>query len=438
MLPVTPNLPGTDVDVFLPRFLAGGIGSMKKSSATSSHSRSEAFHSPGTPEYWHATGKVGYLKGWSSERVPLPVNYSHRYMGAGSYIPFNNGRVLPSKWEDAEKWIFSPVSTDGVGRASLPPAHHRRPKSKSGPLGPPGYSPASPIAPCFDSGRVGSFTGSSPILAGVLVADRGFVDNRRSGIGGGESARSSSANAEPYILKSASIHWCSENLQESAPSLETSQNENFKFIEEGTKSTSMAVLRKDVGIQMTPNGSTQSSPKHESSFLPSPSVVNTIEELESHFSKLDIRDVQVDDHVTLTRWTKKQIARGFDKRSTNTIEWKRKTVEAKPTGFEVSGTAKCLSKVKREEAKISAWENLQKAKAEAAIRKLEMKLEKQRSSSMDKILKKLRLAQIKAKEMRSAVSATQTQEITKTTKRVSYCSRTGQISSLSGCFTCHF
>ncbi|XP_025983617.1 uncharacterized protein [Glycine max] len=27
-------------------------------------------------------------------------------------FPFNNGKTLPSKWEDAERWIISPVSAD--------------------------------------------------------------------------------------------------------------------------------------------------------------------------------------------------------------------------------------------------------------------------------------------------------------------------------------
>ncbi|XP_020599356.1 uncharacterized protein LOC110038795 isoform X2 [Phalaenopsis equestris] len=413
------------------------MGSMKKSSATSSLSRSEAFPSPGTPNYRHGTETTGYLKGWSSERVPLPANSSRRYMGAGSYLPFNNGRILPSKWEDAEKWIFSPVSADGVVRSSHPFSHHRRPKSKSGPLGPPGYSPASPIAPCFDSGRVGSFTGSSPFSAGVLIAERDFADNRKCGIGSGESARSSSANAEPYILRSASLHGCFENLLESAPSLSNAQNENVECTKKGTKSTSTIVLRKDVATQMSPEGSNQSSPKHESSFLPSPLLVNGIEELESHFPKLEVRDVQVDDQVTVTRWTKKQIGCGSEKRLTNLMEWKRKTVEAKPSGWKISETPRSFSKVKREEAKIIAWENLQKAKAEAEIRKLEMKLEKRRSSSMDKILKKLKSAQKKAEEMRSAATASQMQQVAKSSKRASYFRKSGQISSLSECFICH-
>lgn len=422
------NIHETDLAVFSPRILPSGIVPMKKNSGTSSHSRSQALPSPNAANHPDSSGAVGCQKSCSSERVPPPANNSRRYMGAG----FNNGRILPSKWEDAEKWIFSPISTEGVGRP-LPPVHHRRPKSKSGPLGPPGFSPSSPIAPYFDSGRVGSFTGSSPFLAGVLVADRGICDSRRGGIGGAESTRSSSANAEPYILRSASIHGCSETLPEPVPSLENSQNEKFDCIKGGTKSTSLVVLRKDVAIQMSPQGSTHSSPKHSPSFPPSPLVVNAIEMLESRFPKLSVRDVQVDDQVTVTRWTKKQIARGFDKRPTSIIEWKKKMDEIKASSFVVSDTKRGLSKVKRDEDKISAWEHLQKAKAEAAIRELEMKLEKRRSSSMNKILKQLRSAQKKAEEMRSSATSSQKHQVAKTTKN----SRPVKISSLSGCFTCH-
>ena len=109
---------------------------------------------------------------------------------------------------------------------------------------------------------------------------------------------------------------------------------------------SSAVLRKDVATQMSPDGSNQSSPKQRHSFSPSPSAPPN-EELESHFSKLEVRDVQVDDRVTVTRWSKKHIARGSDRRSMNIIEWKKKTVEAKAdssSGWEVAEIAKCISK----------------------------------------------------------------------------------------------
>ncbi|XP_072981919.1 uncharacterized protein [Typha latifolia] len=450
------NGQGADVALLSPRFFVGGLGGMSKSSAASSRSRSGTFPSPGTPNYHrHGAAAASYQKGWSSERVPLPSNSSRRYAGSGVVLPFNNGRALPSKWEDAEKWIFSPVSGDGGGRMSVPPPHHRRPKSKSGPLGHPAgigaaYSSASPLAPCFDGGKVGNFVAKSPFSAGVLMPERACRDSGKNGRGGGDvivgglgnsvgGSRCYSANGEPYIL-SASIHGWSDTLAESSSSgpssQDTTQDDTFGKTRQATSVTSPVVLRKDVATQMSPEGTAPSSPKDRSLFSHSPSA-DPIEELESHFSKFEVRDVQIDDRVTVTRWSKKHVTRGSDKRSTNIIEWKKKIVKAKSSSWEETESAKCLSKFKREEAKITAWENLQKAKAEAAIRKLEVKLEKKRSLSMEKILNKLRFSQKKAHEMRNVASANQAQEVAKNTKKLSYFHKAGQIRSFSGCFTCH-
>lgn len=67
----------------------------------------------------------------------------------------------------------------------------------------------------------------------------------------------------------------------------------------------------------------------------------------------------------------------------------------------------------------------------------QMKLEKKRASSMDKIMNKLRLAQKKAQEMRSSALANQAHQVTRTSHKVISFRRTGQMGSLSGCFTCH-
>ncbi|EPS68561.1 remorin-like protein, partial [Genlisea aurea] len=107
---------------------------------------SRAFLSPGTPNYRYSSGL--FQKGWSSEHVSI---YSHMMNNrrnpnsAAAAAALFSGKALPSKWEDAERWIFSPVSgSDSLIRNSF----QRRPKSKSGPLGPPGstlnqmFSPA--------------------------------------------------------------------------------------------------------------------------------------------------------------------------------------------------------------------------------------------------------------------------------------------------------
>ncbi|GMP71647.1 hypothetical protein CsSME_00029976 [Camellia sinensis var. sinensis] len=171
-------------------------------------------------------------------------------------------------------------------------------------------------------------------------------------------------------------------------------HEKFDSDKDAATNISRDVSRRDMATQMSPEGSPYSS-SSRLSFSPSTPSVLPIVELESpKTSKLEVRDIQVDERVTVTR-------------------------------------------MKREEAKITAWKNLEMEKAEAAIRKLEMKLEKKRSSSMDKIMKKLRSAQKKAQEMRRSVLTNQSHQVVKTSNKLISFRRTRQISSLSGCFTCH-
>ncbi|GMP44263.1 hypothetical protein CsSME_00013276 [Camellia sinensis var. sinensis] len=406
-----------------PRF-----GVMKKSSIMSR--RTGTFPSPVSPNYRHAS--VGIQKGWSSERVPLHNNAKQRHVSAAALLPFNNGRTLPSKWEDAERWICSPVSGDGVMKASFQQPQ-RRPKSKSGPLGPPGiaYYSYSPAVPMLEGGNFGNLMAGSPFSAGVMGPDGLSL---RSG-GGNGGTGIFPTRMEPCMARSVSVHGCSEQLSQA--SLPAPQEEKFDSDKDAATNISRDVSRRDMATQMSPEGSPYSSPRRLS-FSPSTPSVFPIVELESpKTSKLEVRDVQVDERVTVTRWSKKHRARFPGRGSENVDDWKKKAVEVRSSAWEVSEAAKSISKMKREEAKITAWENLEKAKAEAAIRKLEMKLEKKRSSSMDKIMKKLRSAQKKAQEMRSSVLTNPSHQVVKTSNKLISFRRTRQISSLSGCFTCH-
>ncbi|KAL1567815.1 hypothetical protein AAHA92_03250 [Salvia divinorum] len=84
------------------------------------------YSSPGRAENCDSGG--GMPTSWSSERAANPN--ARRHVGGAALMPFNSLRALPSKWDDAERWITSPVSSYG-GSVQIP----RRPKSKSGPLG---------------------------------------------------------------------------------------------------------------------------------------------------------------------------------------------------------------------------------------------------------------------------------------------------------------
>ncbi|KAG6421658.1 hypothetical protein SASPL_118215 [Salvia splendens] len=354
---------------------------------------SGAFTSPGTPEYGDH-----FPKTWSSERVPLPASSGRRHVSASALMPFNSGRTVPSKWDDAERWITSPISGFGAFNAV---AAQRRPKSKSGPLGPtptglvyfPNYSP---IMHVHEGRTVRNFMANSPLTTGVLVPE-GLSVHYESEI----DARSRSLYAEDDRRRGASMIGLSDMLSEiSEPS---SQDDKV-----GDKEEEALVSRRDMATQMSPDGSTRSSSKARLSFS-TRSSVPMLERL--HAGKDDIRDVQVDNTCTGPR---KQEVEEMDS----------------PTTWDVTESSKNMSKFEREEAKICAWEKLQKAKAEAAMRKLEVKLEKKRSGSMEKITKKLREAQTKAEAMRSTLSG---QAAPPT--RMS-CSLYFKLCSICSCFIC--
>lgn len=379
------------------------------------------FSSPGTPIFHD--NNLGFQKGWCSERVPLPVNRSRRHISSAALMPFNSGRTfLPSKWEDAERWITSPVSGyGGINKDSLYQTQ-RRPRSKSGPLGPSGigyYSNYPASMHVAEGGSVRNFMGpGSPFSAGVMVTD---------GLSLHYGGQSFPVHNEHAVARSASLPECSDLISES--STPSSQDEKLDGTNDSETMVSRAASRRDMATQMSPDGSTNSSPKGLS--LPSPlppSLLPIVEPHSDHSAILEVRDVQVDKWATVLRWSKRYGTRTSKKNSLDVEESYKSSVEPRNSSWDIEDAAK---KLQREEAKIIAWENLQKAKAEAALRKVEMKLERKRSSSMDKILNKLKMSQMKAQEMRSSMSERLAQ--TPTTRH----KFNVQMGSLSCCFTCH-
>lgn len=322
---------------------------------TGSFRNSGAYSSPGTPEHGDIS-MVETPKGWSSERATKPNSSSRRHISyAAALIPFNSGRALPSKWDDAERWIKSPVSGHESFKAvTADQAPQRQPKSKSGPLGSSGLARLSNYSPTLGGETVKNFVGNS--------MSRGYDD--------GMGVKSSHLYCENTIARSTSVpgYFLGET---SVP------NSQEVGLDDGTKEEDGIVSCRDMSTQMSREGSVNSSSKQ--TFLYSILTSSSLGPNTNLAAKDEIRDVQVDKSTSTGQQSKKQGQRNVEK-------------------FE-----NVQVKLLREEAKISAWENLQQAKADAAIQKLEMKLEKKRSVSMDKILNKLRAAQMKAEAMRNSV-----------------------------------
>lgn len=378
---------------------------------------SGAHTSPGTPEN---DGDDNYGEGmskwWGSERVSLPpATIIRRQISGAALMPYNNGRALPSKWDDAERWITSPVSgVGGTKNTALQP--QRKPKSKSGPLGPPGvmYMPNfSPNLAVVGSGNGRDFTAGSALTAGLLVPDGISIQYALD-----DGMKSDLAYDENPVTQSANLPGSSDSVGEN--SVSDSQDNETKW---AAPMVSRVVSRRDMATQMSPEGSTRSS------FSIPPSSRESAPELNNSCSSMsEVRDVQVDKGAIITRLSRKQCPRKMKKKSSEF-----KNLACPWTGAVGSSSSRHTSKMQRHEAKITAWENLQKAKAEAAIRKLEVKLEKKRSESTDKILNKLRTAQVKVQAMRMSMTENQVQQSSRVSPKI-FLSKALKKGSILGCF----
>lgn len=100
-----------------------------------------------------------------------------------------------------------------------------------------------------------------------------------------------------------------------------------------------------MATQMSPEGSAHSSPKLGPSFSDSkPSILPIVELQNGPSCKLEVRDVQVDERVTMTRWSKKHKSRIPGKGSEIFENWKKKDADARSPAWDLSDTTRSISK----------------------------------------------------------------------------------------------
>ncbi|KAL9241567.1 hypothetical protein vseg_015667 [Gypsophila vaccaria] len=403
-----------------------------------SNTFSGTFPSPESPLCSEDGRAEGNPKGWYSERVP-PQQSGYRarkeHVAASALIPFSSGRAVPpSKWDDAERWISSPVSVGDSG-PNLAQYSQRRAKSKSGPLGPPGpdsYGGYNTFSPVLGVGVFDSRKWRNSIALETTSTTVGVVTGR-SGGGGSEDGRRQSCpgHGDPEWLDLwsgpiSSSDKCDLNLDNNG--FDTNLvNDGFETINGNDNNTcndearvDRVISRRDMATQMYPE-SESSSPL--SAYSPSPLIENEPNYLSLQSPEFEGRDVEI------------------DRQSSRATQWfNPKASENAPNLSIVDENAK-MFKLQRKEARINAWENLQKAKAESAIQKLEMKLEKKRASSMEKIVEKLRRAEIKAQKMKGSLADDndnpQNRVNIKTSSKIPSFSRKIRLSSSTkSCSTC--
>ncbi|KAL0917281.1 hypothetical protein M5K25_012332 [Dendrobium thyrsiflorum] len=192
------------------------------------------------------------------------------------------------------------------------------------------------------------------------------------------------------------------------------------------------VHRRDVGTEMTPLGSSKSSRCHTPMKSSSPARHNTpadrsgplmasssridISELKDcHFAKLEL-SAQYDSLVSY--WgsreeEEEEVSKSL--RHSEVTDGRKSIAEHRSSLWDDDERTKSCIRYQREEAKIQAWVNLQTAKAEAQSRKLEVKIQKMRSSLEEKLMKKMAIVHRKAEEWRASAQLHHSQQILKAT-----------------------
>uniref|UniRef100_A0A453C9K1 Remorin C-terminal domain-containing protein n=1 Tax=Aegilops tauschii subsp. strangulata TaxID=200361 RepID=A0A453C9K1_AEGTS len=261
-------------------------------------------------------------------------------------------RSVPSKWEDAEKWLTQ--SSDHRGH------HHGKAASKQHHIG--GPAPATARRTSLDANALALYT----LPAEVLLKDK-YTDNVE-------------PSNESFVFRSS---YC-EPANNGAAAV-TCGDDDFH--------------RRDVGTEMTPLGSSPTSRCHTPVKSTSPARHNTptgrsgplvpynsgsgmdISELtDCHFAKLDL-GAQFDS--MLVNWSSKEEEEEEVSKSLRHFEASagdggracdKRVAAVTECRWEDDERAKSCIRYQREEAKIQAWINLESAKAEAQSRKLEVRM----------------------------------------------------------------
>ncbi|KAK6917132.1 Remorin, C-terminal [Dillenia turbinata] len=110
-------------------------------------------------------------------------------------------------------------------------------------------------------------------------------------------------------------------------------------------------------------------------------------------------------------------------------ELERLEFEKRAAAWEEAEKAKHTARYKREEITIQAWESQQKAKLEAEMRRIEARVEQMRASAQAKMVKKIALARQRSDEKRAAAETRKNRQAERTAAKAEQIRQTGRIPS---------
>lgn len=119
--------------------------------------------------------------------------------------------------------------------------------------------------------------------------------------------------------------------------------ENVQGVRDAATDISCEVSRRDIATQVSPDGSIASTSSRRSFGESSPSALPIVELHHLQSSKTEVRDVQVDEMVTVKRGSKKNKIKINQKQSEVSNDWKKKD-DLSVSAADVSETTKSMSR----------------------------------------------------------------------------------------------
>ncbi|KAL5977145.1 hypothetical protein ACLOJK_021487 [Asimina triloba] len=201
----------------------------------------------------------------------------------------------------------------------------------------------------------------------------------------------------------------------------------------------------------SPISSIPSTPRRDAP-APSPAGIVTDDELD-HQNRKDLSEKE------LKQKTRREIvALGVQLGKMNIAAWASKAEEEKldvsnevvdeeqlhkieyenrAKAWEEAEKSKHMARYKREEVKIQAWECEERAKLEAEMKRVEAKAEQTRASAQEKTMNKIAITRQRSVEKLAAAEARRNQQAARTAQQAEYIRQTGRIpSSRLLCCTC--
>ncbi|KAJ9175341.1 hypothetical protein P3X46_013906 [Hevea brasiliensis] len=379
-----------------------------------------------------------------------------------SIAPFT--KPLPSKWDDAQKWIASPTTTK-IGQAQVQGGQGVGSR-KMGNVVHISRQPSKKVVIEVPEQKLVSFE----------EPDTKWVDSIQAKKEAGMQ-KFVSWEADTYPIAESygkPVLMIENSVRELAISL--SQHDSSPAMHSATAfipppSTARSVSMRDMGTEMTPiasqepsrNGTpvrattpirspSSSRPSTPGRATPTSSATNPSNDALNTNNEWSEKELQMKTRreimalgtqlgkMNIAAWASKEEEDKDASTSLKTVPAEqpaKSVIETRAAAWEEAEKAKYMARFKREEMKIEAWENHQKAKTEAEMRKIEVEVERVRGRAQDKLMNTLAAARHRAEEKRAAAEAKRNRQAAKTERQAEYIRRTGRIpSSFSFCSWC--